>query len=194
MCWEQGKTEQTALQKRPQESCVCPSAAGLQPKKPLCCSCFLSSSFFGCPHSFHTKYSIISKRINQYQTVHTCYRTRTSAWALLQKMTFSILRSHLNLKLLSSVKSPHLTWAIGLTTKTFHFAHHVLFLLFIWNHTKLCLGLSQGVPRYWEWMTKRMSSHLQDGTRLLQSWATVTVLSLAPPSHFSGKTTCVPVC
>lgn len=133
---------------------MCPSAAGLQPKKPLCCSCFLSSSFFGCPHSFHTKYSIISKRINQYQTVHTCYRTRTSAWALLQKMTFSILRSHLNLKLLSSVQSPHLTWAIGLTTKTFHFAHHVLFLLFIWNHTKLCLGLSQGVPRYWEWMTK----------------------------------------
>lgn len=87
---EEGKTEQTALQKRPQESCVCPSAA----KEALVLELFLKQQFWGffldALILSTRKYSIISKRINHYQSGHTCYRTRTPAWALLQKMTFSI--------------------------------------------------------------------------------------------------------
>lgn len=32
-----------------------------------------------------------------------------------------------------------------------------------------------------------MNSHLRDGTGLLQSCATITILFMASPSHFSGK-------
>lgn len=50
--WEQGKTQQTALQKRPQESCVCPSAAA---KEALMLWLFLKQQLFWMPSFFPHK-------------------------------------------------------------------------------------------------------------------------------------------
>lgn len=90
MCWEQGKTEQTALQKRAQESCLCPSAAGLQPKEPfLCCSCFLSSSSSACALILSTQNVACFPRglINAKMGTPVTEQGHLP-WAFLQKMTF----------------------------------------------------------------------------------------------------------
>ena len=67
---------------------MCPPAVGLQPKKPLCSSCFWTRSFSGRPHSFHANIIYFCKGLINIKMCTSVTEQEHLHRALLQKWPF----------------------------------------------------------------------------------------------------------
>lgn len=178
---------------------ICRGTSAKEPlwKKPWCSSCFLTSSFSGCPCSFHANITYFWKGLINIKMCTSVTEHEHLHRALLQKWPFHFTFT-LETEMTSKGEKPTFNPNYRPNHKTVSFCRlRMIFCSLFETALKLCLSLSQSVPRYWECVKKIMSqcSHLQDGTGLLQSQAIITVLSPAsPPSLLRENNPCPSLC